>query len=130
MNSGEKKRIYIVEDDDAVRDSFQAALSVYGYPVAGFASGEAFLAGADLSGAGCVVLDVNLPGMSGLEVLARIRGAGSLVLVVMVSGRATPEMKTQARRLGARSFFEKPTDIDELLAAIEAIDETETRTPQ
>lgn len=113
-----EETIYIVEDDEAVRDALETVLRVHGHVVEGFADGEAFFAGADLGRAKCLVLDVNLAGTSGLEILARLRAQGSIVPAVMVSGRAAQEACAEAARLGARAFLEKPVAVKSLLAAI------------
>jgi len=117
-----KPTLYIVEDDEAVRTSLQTVLEIYGYAVVSFATGEEFLERADMSPSNRVILDVNLPGASGLTILKRLRDEGNSMPAVVVSGRASNEMRGQANQLGARAFFEKPIEIDDLLVIINAID--------
>ena len=116
-----KPTLYIVEDDEAVRNSLQTVLEIYGYTVVSFAAGEEFLERAEMKPSDCVILDVNLPGASGLAVLKRLRDDGNVMAAVVVSGRANNEMRAQAERLGARAFFEKPIEIDDLVAVINTI---------
>ncbi|MFI5011156.1 MAG: response regulator transcription factor [Hyphomicrobiales bacterium] len=115
-----KPTVYIVEDDEANRSSLREVLEIYGYSVVTFATGEDFLDRAEMSGRGCVILDVNLPGASGLEVLQRLRSRQVSIPAVIVSGRATADMRAQASRLEALAFFEKPIDIDELVVLIDS----------
>lgn len=113
--------IYVVDDDDAVRDSLRTLLTTFGFPVKDFASGQEFFARADRSEGKCLILDVNLPGESGLEVLARLRADGSTLPVVMLSGRAEASARRRARELGAAAFLDKPVAFDVLRATIRAV---------
>ena len=113
-----KPTVHIVEDDEANRNSLRDVLEIYGFPVAVFASGEEFFARMPSDPESCVIIDFNLPGANGLEVLRRLRTDRGAIPAVVVSGRATSDMRAQAARLGA-SFFEKPIDIDQLVTMIE-----------
>lgn len=117
-----KLTVYVVEDDEAVRNSLRTILEIYGYSVASFAAGEEFLEHADVTARKVVILDVNLPGASGLEILKRLRDDDKFIPAIVVSGRADNDMRAQAIRLGARAFLEKPIEIDALLAVINSID--------
>jgi two-component system response regulator FixJ len=117
-----KPTLYVVEDDEAVRISLQALLEILGHRVTTFAAGEEFLARADMNPGNCVILDVNLPGASGLEILKRLRDGGNLMPAFVMSGRASNHIRARAKQLGARGFFEKPLEIDDLIAAIDTID--------
>ncbi len=114
--------VHIVEDDEANRSSLRDLLKISGYSVAVYATGEEFLARATVNSDSCVILDVNLPGVSGLEVLKHLRARAVPIAAVIVSGRAGDDMRAQADRLGALAFFEKPIDIDKLVATIESLD--------
>ena len=111
--------IQIVEDDEAIRDSLKLLLEARGYNVETFGNGAEFFAGGDPSRCKCVILDVNLPGDSGFEVLAGLRKKGFATPAIFVSGRATPATHAQAVRAQAVAFFDKPVPPAELLGAIE-----------
>lgn len=110
--------IFIVDDDDAVRDSLRTLLETFGLPVQDFASAEAFLTDADVSMGTCVILDVNLPGAGGLELLERLRRERPGLPVVMISGRADASARTRAIELGAAAFLDKPIAFDTLRRVI------------
>ncbi|MGO9007941.1 MAG: response regulator transcription factor [Beijerinckiaceae bacterium] len=116
-----KLTVHIVEDDEANRNSLRDVLKIYGYSVAVYTTGEEFLADATLNSDSCVILDVNLPGVNGLEVLKRLRTRAAPIAAVIVSGRSGTDMRARADRLGALGFFEKPIDIDRLVATIDSV---------
>jgi two-component system response regulator FixJ len=110
--------IYIVDDDEAVRDSLRLLLIAMGFAVADFAHGAAFFARSAPDDGKCLILDVNLPGSSGLEVLTQLRASGSKLPVVMVSGAADAAMRRRALELGAAAFLDKPIAIDLLRSTL------------
>lgn len=114
------KLILIVEDDLAIRDSLQLFLETRGYDVETFASGEDLLREDKFKRGNCLILDVNLPGDSGFEILRKIRSSGSLTPAIFMSGRTSPEVRALASRAKAVAFFDKPVPPRELLAAIAA----------
>lgn len=115
-------RIYIVDDDQAVRQSLRALLELYDYRVEDFPSGESFLTSYADDGTGCLVLDVHMPGLTGLEVLQQLRTVRrSKLPVILMTGRDGRELRNQATALGASSYMEKPVDIDQLLAVVASI---------
>ncbi len=111
--------VYVVDDDDGLREATCFNLKVAGYRVVGFASGEAFLATADLHGGGCLVLDVNMPRMGGMELQQRLNEVGSNIAVVMVTGYGDVPTAVTAVRAGAVDFIEKPYLSEVLFAAID-----------
>lgn len=111
----------IVEDDAAVREALRTVLELDGYQVTGFESAEELFDGAALESRSCVILDVNLPGMSGLQALERLTRTHEGLTTVVISARATDEMRREAARLGASHFLDKPIDIDALLAVLERV---------
>lgn len=116
MNS---ENVYIVDDDKFVRVSTEAVLKTEGYNTTVFSSGESFLETAkDLSG-GCVLLDVKMSGMSGLQVLRALRGINVHYSVVMMSGHGDIPMALEAVKLGALDFIEKPFPFDTMLQALD-----------
>jgi two-component system response regulator FixJ len=114
MSPDPDRIVYIVDDDEAVRDSTRLLLESQDIAVRDFASPRAFLAAFDAAEAACIVLDLHMPEMSGLELLEMLRGRGIATPVVVVSGRRDGALDTQIRRAGVSGIFSKPYD-DELL---------------
>ncbi|MBC7376234.1 MAG: response regulator transcription factor, partial [Burkholderiaceae bacterium] len=110
--------LYVVDDDEAVRRSLGLLLLARGYPVQAFASGEAFLAGADVQRAGCAILDLRLGGMSGLEVFEALRVQSSPLVVLFLSGHGEIPLAVGAVQDGAFGWLEKPCNDERLLAVI------------
>jgi len=109
------RSILLVEDDAAVREALRTVLEFDGYAVTEFDSAEALLEQPVADNAGFLILDVNLPGMSGLKALEHLRRTEVWAPAVIVSARATDEMRQEARRLNAVDLLTKPIDIDALL---------------
>ena len=106
--------IHLIDDDDAVRDSLALLIATIGLRVQPWSDPQAFLAGFDRDGIGAIVLDVRMPGISGLAVLERLQAEGVDQPVVMLTGHGTVAMCRRAFKSGAAEFLEKPVD-DELL---------------
>ena len=118
MPLADHERIYIVDDDESVRDSARALLESYDLAVEDYASAQAFLDDFDAASmGGCLLLDVNMPEMDGIELLELLRGRQVAIPVIIVSAQNDPEVKARARRAGAFAFLEKPVD-DRLIDAI------------
>ena len=114
--------IYIVDDDPAVRDALRLVFELEGYRVQAFAEGTTFLATARARVPACVILDVHMPGRSGLEVLGEL-GTHYAAPIFMLSGQGDIPMAVEAIRHGAHDFIEKPFDADTVVARVrEAID--------
>jgi FixJ family two-component response regulator len=105
---GSTANIYIVDDDEAVRDSLRALFEAYGFEVRDFATSSAFLQVHDPAMRGCLLLDVNLPGLSGLGVLKLLAASGSDLQTIVMTGRADVRTKDDAIGTGAVGFVEKP----------------------
>ncbi|HZL90529.1 MAG TPA: response regulator, partial [Pirellulaceae bacterium] len=116
-----KPVIYIVDDDAAVRESIVALLKLRDLETRAFDSAEAFLRKADLGQSGCVVLDIRMSGMSGLELLAHLREKGSQLPVIMVTAHADIPTAVKAMKQGADTFLEKPCSETELWSAVEEV---------
>ncbi len=110
--------IQLVDDDDAVRDSLALLIGTVGLRVAGWKHPQQFLAGFDREAIGAIVLDVRMPGTSGLAVLDALRAQGADQPVIMLTGHGTVEMCRRAFKAGAAEFLEKPVDEEELLEAL------------
>jgi two-component system CheB/CheR fusion protein len=111
--------VFVVDDEGGVRDAMRESLVAAGRPVEIFESGEEFLDAYRPDRKGCLILDAGLPGMSGLQVLERLKAAGHGLPVVVITGNADVSMATAAMKAGAMDFIEKPIRYDNLLSAID-----------
>jgi two-component system response regulator FixJ len=114
----EEISVYLVEDDANVRRSLEFMLRTHGVRCRGFANGEEFLAAADRLGAGCILLDLRLPGVSGLTVLAELARRGNRSPVIAMTGTRNAEEAERARALGAIDVLDKPFETEALLAGL------------
>ena len=112
--------VYIVDDDEAVRDSLQVLLDAVGYETQTFSCGPDFLDACDSGFKGCVLLDVRMPQMSGLEVQERLKSVCPDLPVIIITGHGDIAMAVGAMKAGALDFVEKPFHEETLLASIEA----------
>lgn len=115
MNCGSQATVFVVDDDDAMRHSLAFLLESLGHPVESFASGEDFLAAWLPDQPGCLVLDVRMPGMSGLELQRELNERGNTLSIVFISGHGDIPMVVRAMRSGAIDFLEKPFNDQVLL---------------
>jgi len=111
--------VFIVDDDDDVRDGFTRLIRSAGMQARAYASAEQFLLELDNSHAGCLLLDLTMPSMTGQHALARLRQMGSRLPVIVVSARDDEMMRAVVRDLGAKMFLRKPVDDQALLDAIQ-----------
>ena len=111
--------IHVVDDDEALRDSMTWMLEGNGYQVAAYDSAEAFLAVCRPDMAGCVVLDVRMPGMSGLELFEELSRRRCTLPVVFITGHGDVPMAVSALKKGAVDFIEKPFSERDMLRLIE-----------
>lgn len=111
--------VYLVDDDDAVRDGLALLLRSVGLRSAGFGDPMAFLDALAQPAIGCVVLDIRMPGISGLDVLAQLAERSDLP-VVMLTGHANVDLCRRAFKGGAMEFLQKPVDDDVFLDAVQA----------
>ncbi|CAN5222502.1 response regulator FixJ [soil metagenome] len=111
--------VFIVDDDEAIRQSVGFLLRKAGYSVSAFASGDEFLKAVTRDSQGCVLLDVRMPGIDGLEVQARLNALGIVLPVIMLTGHGDVTLAVRAIKAGAIEFLEKPFERTILLAAIE-----------
>jgi two-component system, LuxR family, response regulator FixJ len=116
----EQLLVAVVDDDPAVRDSVQLLLKSVGLTGAGFATAQEFLGRQDPGKVGCLVLDVRLPGMSGLALLELLRQRGADVPAVVVSAYGDVPTAVRAMKAGALDFLEKPAKPQHLLDVIQA----------
>ncbi len=112
--------VYVVDDDASIRDSLALMLGLAGYSTSLFADAESFLAAFDERWTGCVVADLRLPGMSGIELQERIRVQGSPIPFVIITAHGDVPAARAAFRAQAIDFIEKPFEQSQLCNAIEA----------
>ncbi len=110
--------IHLVDDDDAVRRSLAQLLGTVGLSVAEWPQPQAFLDGFDRESVGAIVLDVRMPGTSGLTVLDQLVAQGVDQPVIMLTGHGTVELCRRAFKAGAAEFLEKPVDDERLIEAL------------
>lgn len=111
--------LYVVDDDEAVRRSIGLLLISRGFKVQTFACGDAFLQEATLDAPGCVILDLRMPGLSGLQVFERLRALASPLMVVFLSGHGDITLATEAMRNGASIWLPKPCSDERLLDEVQ-----------
>jgi FixJ family two-component response regulator len=111
--------VFIVDDDGSVRDSLSLLLSLRGYATATFASAEDFLAAVKPQWRGCVILDIRMPGMSGLELQRCLVDSGLTLPVIVITAHGDVAAARQAFLADAVDFIEKPFDGEQLMQAIE-----------
>lgn len=112
--------VFIVDDDVSVQRAVGIVGKSLGYPIRTFSSAEEFLHGYEEGQPGCLVLDVRMPAMSGLELQRMLRAAGITLPVIMISGHADIRMAVEAMSQGACTFLEKPFRMNELTERIQS----------
>jgi two-component system response regulator FixJ len=114
----DRRRVVVIDDDEAVLDSLRVLLEAEGLEVETFERAGAFLQRAAGTPPGCLVTDVRMPEMDGLELLRALSARGSLPPVIVITGHGEVSMAVQAMKLGARDCIEKPFDPRALLASV------------
>lgn len=112
--------VFVVDDDAAVRDSVCLLLETAGLAVEAHDSAESFLAALDPQRYGCLVLDMRMPGMGGLELQAELARRGALLPIIFLTAHGDIPMTVRAMKAGAADFLTKPVDGAELIERIEA----------
>lgn len=115
----ETSRVYVVDDDAAVRDALDALLGSVGLPATTYASAEEFLKLADARMRGCLLLDVRMPDMGGMELQSKLQERGVLLPVIFITGHGDVPMAVRALKAGAADFIEKPFNEQQLLDRIQ-----------
>lgn len=108
----------IVDDDESVRESISSLLRSAGYRTAVFESAEALLRSGRFRDSVCLVVDIRMPGLSGLELQIRLQNMNCLTPVIFVTAHSTDEARRKALKQGAIAFFGKPFSDDALLQAV------------
>ena len=114
-----EEKVFIVDDDNAVRDSLGLLLKSAGIASQGFESGDDFLQTYEPNWKGCVLLDIRMPGISGMEVQRQLLELRCCLPIIFITGHGDIPMAVEAMHLGAHDFVEKPFHDQELLDCIE-----------
>jgi two-component system response regulator FixJ len=113
--------VHVIDDDQAMRDSLDFLLGIRGFSVALYSSGAEFLAALPgLPAEDCILSDISMPGMTGIELVRRLKERGAKLPVILMTGHADVPMAVEAMKAGVSDFIEKPFAEDVLLDAINA----------
>ena len=115
-----QQTVYVVEDDEAVRDSLELLLKSDGKPVKTYDNANAFLKDYTEKMAGCIVLDIRMPGMDGMELQKKLNDKHSILPIIFVTGHGDVPMAVDAMKEGAIDFIQKPYREEALLEKIDA----------
>ena len=113
-----RPEIYIVDDDESVRRAMKRLIRSAGLEVRTFSSAQEFLDCKSINQSACMIVDIKLQGMSGLELYEELRARGSGLPVIFITGFDSPETRDQAKNAGAAGYFRKPIDDQALLDSI------------
>ena len=113
--------ISVIDDDESVRLSVEALVRCLGHEARSFGSAEAFLESATLGGCACIVCDVMLPGMSGIDLQHRLRAMGIATPVILMTAFPSDFLRGRAEKAGALCFLAKPFDARSLIDCLERV---------
>ena len=114
------RKVHVIDDDAAMRDSLNFLLDSAGFEVTLFETAQQFLDALPALAFGCVISDVRMPGIDGIELLKRLRTLNSGFPIVVMTGHGDVPLAVEAMKLGAMDFLEKPFEDEHLIAMIEA----------
>jgi FixJ family two-component response regulator len=117
---GKTKLIAILDDDDSMRTALQGLLKAVGLPAQAFASAEEFLKSGQQHQTACLIADIRMPGMSGLELQAQLNAEHCRIPTIFITAHGDTKMRMQALRAGAVEFLSKPFDDEVLLESVRA----------
>jgi FixJ family two-component response regulator len=127
LKGSSKEKIFLIDDDASVREGLTALMESVGLCVEAFTSASEFLASNPGDVPGCVVLDVNMPGMNGLDLQRQMKASGIPMPVIFLTGHGNIPMTVEALKAGAVHFLTKPVREDELMGAIRQALETDRK---
>jgi len=117
---GKKRVIAIVDDDERIREALQGLMKSAGLAALVFASAEEFLSSGEQGRTGCLITDIRMPGMSGLELQSKLNKDHCKIPIIFITAQGDEKMRMQALRAGAVEFLSKPLDDDALLDSVQA----------
>jgi two-component system response regulator FixJ len=126
----DKTIIHVIDDDGAMRDSLAFLLDVNGFQARVYESANAFLGGIGNEAINCVISDIRMPGMNGIELVRKLKGQGAACAVILITGHGDVALAVEAMKAGAVDFIEKPFDDEALLGAIRAALGTRATSPE
>ena len=115
-----KKLVAIVDDDNSMRNALDGLLKSVGFPAQAFASAEEFLKSGQQHQTSCLIADIRMPGMSGLELQAQLNAERCRIPIIFITAHGDTKMRVQAMRAGAVEFLSKPFDEEVLLQSVRA----------
>lgn len=128
MSNEELRLVHLVDDDEAIRRSVGFMLKTSGFHVRAYESGVELMKSAPHLEPGCILLDIRMPGMDGLEVQKALKEKGVTLPVIIMTGHGDVSLAVQAMKAGAIDFIEKPFAAEDLLERLDALDSTLART--
>jgi FixJ family two-component response regulator len=114
--------ISVVDDDPSMSRMLARIIMAAGFDVQAFPSAEAFLQAGQINDSACLILDVDLPGMNGLELQQKLNDSGHTLPIIFISAEASEAMQQKMLDSGAIGFFKKPFSIDSLLTKVRSVD--------
>lgn len=120
--------VFVVDDDDAVRESLVFLMKSVGLRAESFSSAQAFLDHYNVARAGCLILDIRMPGMSGLELQDKLNKMGSILPIIFITGHGDVPMAVKAIKSGAADFIQKPFRDQELIDRVREVLEEDAQT--
>ena len=114
------KSVAILDDDDSMRSALQGLLEAVGLPAQAFASADEFLKSGQQHQIACLIADIRMPGMSGLELQAQLNAERCRIPIIFITAHGDAKMRMQALRAGAVEFLAKPFDDEALLESVRA----------
>ncbi len=120
ITQGKTKLVAIVDDDDLMRSALQGLLKAVGLPAQAFASAEEFLNSGQQNQTACLIADIQMPGMSGLELQTQLNADRCRIPIIFITAHGDEKMRMQALRAGAVEFLAKPFDDEALLVSVRA----------
>jgi FixJ family two-component response regulator len=120
METHKPQLVAIVDDDESIRSAVCRLLKSYGLEPRSFASAEEFLDSGQLNEIACLICDIRLSGMSGLELQSRLAQQNRRVAIILITAHGDPRLRAQAMKAGASQFLEKPFDDEVLIESIRA----------
>ena len=119
-NPAAARAVHIIDDDQALRESLAFLLRTHQLEVRSFDSAKTFLDALPDASLGCVITDIRMPGMSGIDLLRRLKELKVSVPVIVITGHGDVSLAVEAMKIGAADFFEKPFNDDQLVASVRA----------
>jgi len=120
ITQGKNKLVAIVDDDDFMRSAVGGLLKAVGLPAQEFASAEEFLKSGQQNQTACLIADIQMPGMSGLELQTKLNADRCRIPIIFITAHGDEKMRMQALRAGAVEFLAKPFDDEALLVSVRA----------